>query len=108
LSQCSTAESKVPGLPSLSEDLLDGVSAIAAYLGLQERRTYYLLESKQLPAFKIGGKWAARKSSLIRQIDAYERARWHEMTSLEPHPKDQDFAHPRESSPRRSDQPRTE
>jgi excisionase family DNA binding protein len=78
MSQCSTAESKVPGsvtgaAPSLADDLLDGVPAIAAYLGLSERRTYYLLESGQLPAFKIGSKWAGRKSTYLSHFDKLER-----------------------------------
>jgi hypothetical protein len=72
LSECSTAVSK-SAMPSLADDLLDGVPAIAAYLGVDERRAYYLVQSKQIPAFKLGSKWTARKSSINRQIDAYER-----------------------------------
>ena len=45
-------------------DLLKGVSRIAKYLDESERRTYYLLEKKYIPGFKIGSIWHSRKSRL--------------------------------------------
>ena len=56
----------------LATDLLDGVPAIAAFAGWSCRRTYYLVENELVPAFKIGKKWAARKSTLRRHIDNLE------------------------------------
>jgi hypothetical protein len=53
----------------LADDLLDGVKAIAAFTGLPERRVYYLAEKKKLPLFKIGDRWAGRKSRLRRDLD---------------------------------------
>ena len=45
----------------LAADLLDGIPAIAAYLGLPVRRTYELAEKKKLPLFKLGDrKWQGR------------------------------------------------
>jgi len=56
----------------LSDDLLDGANAIAAFTGLEVRRIYYMLERGHLPAFKIGDKWFARKSAILDQISKLE------------------------------------
>lgn len=46
-------------------DALDGVHAIAAFLGLPERRVYELLMRRQLPGVgKIGGKYRGSKARL--------------------------------------------
>lgn len=58
----------------LADDLLDGAPAIAAFTGFTVRRCYYLCESGLLPAFKIGDKWTARKSTLRRHFEAKEQA----------------------------------
>jgi hypothetical protein len=49
-----------------SLDLLWGVDAIAEFLGLTRRQTYYQLESGRLPARKQSGKWVASASGLRR------------------------------------------
>jgi len=56
----------------IANDILKGCPAIADYIGETERWTYHLLETKQLPAFKMpnGREWRARKSTLKRH---YER-----------------------------------
>ena len=57
----------------LAADLLDGVTAIAAFTGWSERRVYYLAEKGLIPLFKVGErKWCARKSTLRRHIDDLE------------------------------------
>ena len=57
----------------LAADLLDGIPAIAAYLGLPVRRTYELAEKRKLPLFKLGDrKWQGRKSTLRRHIEGAE------------------------------------
>jgi excisionase family DNA binding protein len=58
----------------LATDFLDGVSAIAAFLGLPTRRVYELAEKKRIPVFKFGEgkKWQARKSTLRRHIESLE------------------------------------
>jgi hypothetical protein len=38
-------------------DLLRGGQAIADYIQRSYRQTVYLLETKQLPAWKIAGEW---------------------------------------------------
>ena len=57
----------------LADDLLTGVRAIAAWRGEPERRVYHLLERRQIPAFKLGGIWCARKSTLLADIERRER-----------------------------------
>jgi hypothetical protein len=56
----------------LAEDLLDGMPAIAKFYGCTERRGYYLAENKLIPAFKVGEKWCARKSTLKAHIEKLE------------------------------------
>lgn len=55
---------------TLASDLLKGVSEIAAYLGETERRTRYLCDTGQIPAFQVGILWRARKSELDRLYSA--------------------------------------
>jgi excisionase family DNA binding protein len=58
----------------LAADFLDGVPAIAAFLGLPLRRVYELAEKKRIPVFKLGdGKWLARKSTLRRYVERLEQ-----------------------------------
>ena len=56
----------------LKEDKLTGAKAIAEFLGEDERRTFYFLEQKQLPAFKEAGRWTTRKSTLVSHYDKME------------------------------------
>ncbi len=49
----------------IGEDLIRGAAAISEELGEPLRRTYYLLESGQLPAWKMGSRWYVRRSALI-------------------------------------------
>ena len=56
----------------LAADLLDGMPAIARFYGCTERRGYYLAENKLIPAFKVGEKWCARKSTLRTHIEKLE------------------------------------
>jgi hypothetical protein len=48
----------------LAEDLLVGVRAIAAFTGESERRIRHLISRHELPSFKRGGLFYARKSAL--------------------------------------------
>jgi hypothetical protein len=50
--------------PSLAEDILRGVPAIAAFTGEPVRRMRYMLYSGQLPAGQFGRSWVASKSVL--------------------------------------------
>ena len=56
----------------LKDDLLVNVNAIAEYVNKTPRQVYYLLEHGFLPAFKLGGLWQARKSTINRHIEQLE------------------------------------
>jgi hypothetical protein len=49
-------------------DLLRGAQAIAAYLKQSRRKTFYQLESGQLPAWKIGSVWHSTKPKLRARL----------------------------------------
>ncbi|WP_409188754.1 DNA-binding protein [Bradyrhizobium sp. RDM4] len=60
-------------MTKLADDLMIGAKPIATELGVPLRQAFYLLETGILPAFKLGGKWAARKSTLRSFVDDLER-----------------------------------
>lgn len=45
-------------------DLVWGAAAIAEVLGVSARRAFYLLESGELPAKKVGGRWVSDRRKL--------------------------------------------
>ena len=47
-------------------DLLWEVTEIAKGIGRTERQTFHLLQSGELPAKKVGGRWVAERGQLIR------------------------------------------
>lgn len=51
-------------MTSLTDDLLDGVPNIAAFINKTPRATYHLIHTNQVPCFKKGGKIYARKSEI--------------------------------------------
>jgi hypothetical protein len=55
---------------AIADDRLDGVAAIAAFIGEPPRRTNYLLERGILPAGKLGTRWVASKRRLTRHYGA--------------------------------------
>jgi hypothetical protein len=63
-----------PPVEGIASDIIEGVTAIAAYLGKNERRTYYLLENGKVPAFKLSGKWHLRRSTYASYIASLEAA----------------------------------
>ena len=65
-------ESTTKPTTDLADDLLKGVREIAGFLDESERRTHYMLEQNQLPAYRIGHRWYARKSTLIKRIENLE------------------------------------
>ena len=56
----------------LKDDRLTGAKAIAEFLGEDQRRIFYMLEHRLIPAFKLGGRWNARKSTLVKHIEKLE------------------------------------
>jgi hypothetical protein len=57
---------------SVADDLMNGAEEIGQFMGESPRRTYYLLERGLIPGFKLGSKWQARKSTLIKYIEKLE------------------------------------
>ena len=53
-------------------NLLSGAEEIAGYLDEPVRRTRYMLEKGDLPAFKLRGRWYCRKSKLRELIERLE------------------------------------
>jgi hypothetical protein len=49
---------------SLSNDVIWEVTTIAKEIGRTPRQTFHLLETGQLPAKKIGGRWCSTRSAL--------------------------------------------
>jgi hypothetical protein len=45
-------------------DVLWGAEAIGAAIGVNKRRAFHLLENRLIPAKRVGGRWAARRSEL--------------------------------------------
>lgn len=54
------------------DDMLRGTTAIAAHLRESVRRAQYLLETRQIPAFKVGDRWHMRPSAYRRFIEELE------------------------------------
>jgi len=59
-------------MTEIADDLLTGADAIGIYLGWPARRVFYACEKRQIPAFKIGNKWCARKSTLKTHLEKLE------------------------------------
>jgi hypothetical protein len=56
-------------------DNLRGVKKIAEHIGETERRTYYLLEKKLIPAGKLGATWIASRRALAEHFGRLTGAR---------------------------------
>ena len=59
-------------LLKLLVDLVWGAADIARMLGLTERQAFHVLEKRLLPAKKIGGRWVASRSALLRHFSSEE------------------------------------
>lgn len=51
------AESKI--------DLIWGINAIARMIGRTDRQAFHMVNTGQIPAKKVGGRWVAERSKLI-------------------------------------------
>ncbi|RUW92046.1 DNA-binding protein [Mesorhizobium sp. M7A.F.Ca.US.010.02.1.1] len=47
-------------------ELVWGAEAIALVIGAKPRQTFHLLETGQIPAKKVGGRWVADRGKLAR------------------------------------------
>jgi hypothetical protein len=54
----------------IADDLLGGLREIAAFTGLDEARVFVLANSGELPCFRLGRNWHARKSELAAALSA--------------------------------------
>jgi hypothetical protein len=65
-------EAKMSNSDNLAGDLLNGMASIAHFVGMDERRCYFLATRGMLPGvFKQGGQWIGLKSKIR---EGYERA----------------------------------
>ncbi len=55
---------------NFADDILKGAGEIGKFINENERRTRYIIEKKQIPAFKIGNQIRARKSELKKRYRA--------------------------------------
>ena len=85
---------------TLGLTLLRGVAAIAEFLGEDERKVYYLLETRQLPAGKLARMWVASPQKLREHIERVVSGE-----TLPPRPRERQREAP-EKSARTSLQPR--
>lgn len=46
-------------------DLVWGAEAIAKAIGRSTRSTFHMLDSGELPAKKVGGRWVAERNKLL-------------------------------------------
>ena len=63
-----------PLYDNLSDDLLQGADEIAAFIGSNRRRVFYLAERGLMPIIRIGKRLTARKSTIRRHIADLEKA----------------------------------
>lgn len=55
-------------LASIADDLLTGAAAIASFLGIEERRAFYLCEKRLIPVGKLGASWVASRAALTQHF----------------------------------------
>jgi hypothetical protein len=53
-------------------DTLVGAAEIALFLGKTVRQANYMLETRQIPAFKLGGRWHMRRSTYGAFVERLE------------------------------------
>ena len=59
-------------MTDLSDDLLRGAEEIATFMGVGRRQIYHLVQSGQLPVFKLGATLCARRSRIFDWIERQE------------------------------------
>jgi len=60
--------------PEFAKDLLRGADQIAQFLGYDSRRQgYHLVETSNLPVFKLGSMICARKSVILKWVEDQEK-----------------------------------
>jgi hypothetical protein len=69
---------QIASASSISDDLLTGAEKIAEFVFADTspqtvRKTRHLIRTKVIPAFKLGGVVAARKTTVLRAIEALDK-----------------------------------
>ena len=58
----------------LADDLIIGTARIGDEIGRTRRQTQHLIDRREIPAFKLAGKWATRRSTLHKLFERLEQA----------------------------------
>jgi hypothetical protein len=58
----------------LADDLIVGTARIGDEIGRTRRQAQHLIDTREIPAFKLAGKWATRRSTLRKLFDRLEQA----------------------------------
>ncbi len=69
----SSSVHDVPPTQSLADDLLTGAEEIGKFIGKTTRQTYYLLENREIPGFKLGAIWHGRKTTFLAHYTKLEQ-----------------------------------
>ena len=70
----NSAAADAARIPPLNQDILEGADAIAHFMGTTRRRVFHLAERDLIPTFKLGHRLCARKSRILKHIEALEGA----------------------------------
>ncbi len=60
--------------PTLAEDNLPTLDAIATHMGISRRRAYHHVQKNEIPHYKLGNLIGSRKSWIDRTLQPEERA----------------------------------
>jgi hypothetical protein len=58
----------------LADDLIVGTAQIGEEIGRTRRQAQHLIDRREIPAFKLAGKWATRRSTLRKLFERLEQA----------------------------------
>ncbi len=58
----------------LADDLIVDTARIGEEIGRTRRQAQHLIDKREIPAFKLAGKWAARRSTLRKLFERLEQA----------------------------------
>jgi hypothetical protein len=74
LQQIATTERRKPMSDTMqaTADLLYGVPAIAAFLGITPAAVYHLAAQRRIPTFKVGKTVCARRARILQAFDELE------------------------------------
>jgi hypothetical protein len=68
----------------IAKDWAEGSTQIGCVIDRDERAALHLCYTRQLPAFKLGGKWCMRPSTYFRHIEKLEDTALAQCAALPP------------------------